>query len=93
VEKKSIQDIEQRSYSPPPRMGTVPDERGRQVQSRQSVMISAPVDLSQDSPRSSENEYVQDSLNSNSRKMQSRPRTSALGVAHMKVVDKSATKN
>jgi hypothetical protein len=55
VEKKSIQDIEQRSYSPPPRMGTVPDERGRQVQSRQSIMISAPVDISQDSPRSSEN--------------------------------------
>jgi hypothetical protein len=74
-------------------MGTVPDERGRQVQSRQSIMISAPVDISQDSPRSSENEYVQDSYNSNSRKKERRPRTSALGVVRMNVVDKSATKN
>jgi hypothetical protein len=61
LEKKSIQGIEKSSYSPPPRMGTVPDDRRQKVNGHTSELIGAPADLSDESPRSSRKDFIQDS--------------------------------
>jgi hypothetical protein len=53
LEKKSIHGIEKNSFSPPPRMGTVTEDRGQKVNIHISETLVVPDDISDETPRSS----------------------------------------